>query len=192
MLGCPGCVCNVNFRVEILGCCCPPHHKNTQYTCAASLLQEKGNRDQNRGIDVPVHAYVHGWAVLWMRLAPLLTRALGKTGNGAWCEVSTPMIAQSRSGLAHICIAPAFPPELFCPVAAVEALRWQFTPSVQPFVYWISYCFVYTGGSEKTLALLFICLLACVAGDRRAGFTSEHAAVRVSHPGFSSHSIQMQ
>lgn len=53
--GCQGCVCNVNFRVEILGC--PPHHKNT---CAASLLQEKGNRDQNRGIDVPVHAYVHG------------------------------------------------------------------------------------------------------------------------------------
>lgn len=35
-----------------------------------------------------------------MRLAPLLTQALGKTGNGAWCEVSTPMIAQSRSALA--------------------------------------------------------------------------------------------
>lgn len=72
-----------------------------------------------------------------MRLAPLLTQALGKTGNGAWCEVSTPMIAQSRS-------APAFPPERVRPTAAVETL----TPSAHlsdlallRIYYWFSFLY---------------------------------------------------
>ena len=35
--------------------------------------------------------------VSWVLLAPVLTQALGKTGNGAWCEVSTPLTAQPWS-----------------------------------------------------------------------------------------------